>query len=334
MIKINSRITVITVFSSIIIMLLVGITSIITSMYVINKEATANLMLLAQNKVYILEDTFRKIEISTEDLADYVETTFSIETLNKYGINYLKDYTESMIPLVKNFTVNTGKVKACYLNFDPEIVKSNKMYEVWVYDKTESGKSFDVITTEPKSTLYPVDKPELDWFYKPKVTGKPTWSDSFTEEIVYASMISYTKPVYVQGKFIGVAGMDISVEKLKNIILDLKVYETGYAFLLDKNFDMVIHKKYKINEKLEKINNSLFKSLKKQSAKHKTGIINYHHDNIDKVACYKKLNNGLIFAITVPKAEILRQKFNLQILITSITLLNIILAVLIMINKE
>ena len=332
--KINHRITLITVFSSIIIMILVGLTSIIASMSVINKEASVNLLLLTQNKAHMFENEFRQIEVSVEDLADYAEVSFSSEKLNKYGINYIKDYTESLIPLVKNFVMNTDKVMGCYFNFDPKIIKSNTVYETWVYDKYETGKNFDIIMTEPISNYYPVDKPELEWFYQPKKLGKPMWTNVYSDQDLLVPMISYIRPVYIKNKFIGTAGMDMSIEKIKKTILDLKVYDTGYAFLLDKNLNTVVHKKYKIGTKLEWINKTLFNYLKINVIKKPTGLISYHYDGIDKVACYKKLDNGLIFLITVPKAEILRQKLNLQILIIGITLLSIILAILIMMNKK
>jgi len=334
LIKINHKIMVITIFSSILITLLVGLTSIITSMYVINKEASANLILLTQNKASIIEDAFRKIEISTNDLADYVEVSFSPQNFDKYGINYLKDYTELLVPIVKKFIVNTDKAMGCYFNFDPEIVKSNTVYETWVYDKIEIGEKFDIVMTEPVSNYYPVDKPELEWFYKPKMLGKSVWTNIYSDQTLFVLMISYIKPVYIKNKFIGIVGMDMSIEKLEKMIMSLQVYDTGYAFLLDKNFNIVVHKKYKTNKKLEEISKTLFNSLKINSIKKPMGLINYHYDGIDKVACYKKLNNGLIFVIAVPKSEMLRQKLNLQILLSGITLLSLILAALIMINKD
>jgi len=334
LIKINYKIMVITVFSSILITLLVGLASIIVSMYVINKEASANLMLLTQNKAYIIEDAFRKIEVSTDDLANYVEISFSSENFDKYRINYLKNYTELLVPVVKKFIVNTDKAMGCYFNFDPNIVKSNTVYEAWVYDKTETGEKFDIVMTEPISNYYPIDKPELEWFYKPKMLGKPVWTDIYSDQTLFVLMISYIKPIYVKDKFIGIVGMDMSIEKLEKMIMDLKVYDTGYAFLLDKNFNIVVHKKYKINKKLEEINKTLFDALKINSIKKPMGLINYHYEGIDKVACYKKLNNGLIFVIAVPKSEMLRQKLNLQILLSGITLLSLILAALIMVNKK
>jgi len=333
-IKKNHKIAVITIFSSIIIILLVGIASIITSMYVINKEASANLLLLVQNKKAILEDSFKQTEIATDDLANYIEISFSPKEFNKHGINYLKDYTESIIPVVKNCMIYTDKAMSCYFSFDPTIVKSDEVYETWVYSKNEIGEDIKIATIEPFSDYYPVDKPELEWYYKPKALGKPVWTDVYSDLDLSVPMISYVRPVYVENKFIGAAGMDMSIKKLDAIIKKIKVYETGYAFLLDKNLNFIVHKQYKIHENLEKINSELFKSLKNNCKKKTTGIINYRHKNIEKVACYKKLNNGLIFVIVVPKAEILRQKFNLQVLMAGITLLSLILAILIISNKE
>jgi len=48
------------------------------------------------------------------------------------------------------------------------------------------------------------------------------------------SMISYIIPYYYKGVTVGIIGMDISMDLLKESVSQVSVYETGRAFLIDK----------------------------------------------------------------------------------------------------
>jgi len=332
--KNNNKISIITVFSTIMITILIGAASIFASMYIINGETSENLILLTNNKASFLEKTFKIAEITTTEITNYIEDSFSSEKLEKYGAKYLTDYTHAYVPMMENILKNTDKVKGIYFNFAPEIVKSNTVYEVWVYDKKESRKNFDIVLTEPVSNYFPEDKADLQWYYKPKNTGRPVWTEVYYDQTLDVPMISYIRPVYSNKKFIGTVGMDMSIQRLREMIFRLKIYQSGYAFLLSKDLKAVVHKDLHVSETLAKINKPLYLGLKSSLIKHDKGILIYEEDDIQNVACYKKLNNGLIFVITVPKAEMLRQKFNIQILLGGISLLSMVMAFLIIINKD
>jgi len=330
----NNKIAIITVFSAILITILVGAASIFASMYIINRETSENLILLTNNKASFLETAFKTTEITTIEVANYIEDSFSSEKLGKYGATYVKDYTYAYIPMIKNILKNTDKIKGFYFNFAPDLVRGDTVYEVWVYDKNETGKNFDIVLTEPVANYFPETRPDLQWYYKPKKAGRAVWTDVYYDQTLDVPMISYIKPIYSNKKFIGTVGMDMSIEKLKEMIFGLKLYRSGYAFLLNKDLKSIAHKDLKVNESLESISKPLYLELKENLIKHDKGTLIYKKNDIQNVACYKKLNNGLIFVITVPKAEMLRQKFNIQILLGGISLLSMVMAFLIIINKD
>ena len=47
------------------------------------------------------------------------------------------------------------------------------------------------------------------------------------------TVISYAAPIYFGSTFVGVLGMDMDVSMLTDRIKNIKVYDSGYAFLLD-----------------------------------------------------------------------------------------------------
>lgn len=72
-----------------------------------------------------------------------------------------------------------------------------------------------------------------DWYKLPKEKGNALWTEPYSYPGAgEVTMITYSYPFFWDKKFIGVAEVDISLDKLKVDIDKLKVLETGYGFML------------------------------------------------------------------------------------------------------
>lgn len=87
-------------------------------------------------------------------------------------------------------------------------------------------------------------------YYKIKISGKETITDpyfySYTkqkiDEILETSIVS---PIIKNGHFVGIAGMDVSLEHFKKIIDTIKPFENSNAFLIANNGSFVAHQNRK-----------------------------------------------------------------------------------------
>ena len=96
---------------------------------------------------------------------------------------------------------------------------------------------------------------QMDWYMIPKELHHAMWSEPYFDEgggnII---MSTYSVPIYklVEGKkrFIGIATADLSLDWLDDIVSSIKMYETGYAFLVSKNGTIITHpnNKFIMNE--------------------------------------------------------------------------------------
>ncbi|MCX8021500.1 MAG: SpoIIE family protein phosphatase [Syntrophorhabdaceae bacterium] len=93
-----------------------------------------------------------------------------------------------------------------------------------------------------------------DWYQIPKEIGRPEWTEPYFGIGGNVLMCSYSVPFYKKmgDKRIhaGVVVVDISIEKLVEIVSSLKILNTGYGFLISKNGTFVTHpiKEYIMNE--------------------------------------------------------------------------------------
>lgn len=121
---------------------------------------------------------------------------------------------------------------------DPEgIEEDSRLPEVYSCRDGEGGTNL-MVGLEPHLGL--------DWYQIPKELGRPVWSEPYYDEgggeII---MSTYTVPLYRviggERKFCGVVAADISLSWLHDVLSRVKVYETGYAFLLSRNGVYITH---------------------------------------------------------------------------------------------
>lgn len=88
----------------------------------------------------------------------------------------------------------------------------------------------------------------LDWFQIPKLVGLSLWGEPYYDEggggII---MATYSVPFYRMEdgdrRFTGVVTADISLDKLREFVSAIKIYQSGYGFLISQNGTFITHPK-------------------------------------------------------------------------------------------
>lgn len=81
-----------------------------------------------------------------------------------------------------------------------------------------------------------------DWFQIPRLTGRPYWSDPwYDKEGAKTIVCSYSVPLTRKGKAQGIIRVDLPLENLRRIIVNLRVKESGRAFLVSGNGMIMAH---------------------------------------------------------------------------------------------
>jgi methyl-accepting chemotaxis protein len=82
-----------------------------------------------------------------------------------------------------------------------------------------------------------------DYYLIAKRTGRDAWLEPYVypvagREILITSLVS---PIVVDGKFIGIAGIDFDLKTLTDLVGEIHPFETGYAILLSDTDILVAH---------------------------------------------------------------------------------------------
>ncbi|MBI5820599.1 MAG: SpoIIE family protein phosphatase [Verrucomicrobia bacterium] len=85
-----------------------------------------------------------------------------------------------------------------------------------------------------------------DWYLIPRELGKAIWTDPYYDEGGGETMMcTYSVPLFRESNgqrvFVGVVTADVQLEHLVEIVSSIKLYKTGYAFLLSQNGQFICH---------------------------------------------------------------------------------------------
>ncbi|AXH09650.1 Cache sensor-containing MCP-domain signal transduction protein [Malaciobacter halophilus] len=206
-------------------------------------------------------------ETAQDDAEQYV-----VEVASKYALEVQQDITNSLtvtrmlaskfeqalqneVRLHKKETIEFFK---SILDHNPQIlgiwfkIKNKGQFfdtvpensDIEGYDKTGQFNPF-VVRSEGSYKIQTgsVYSEQTEWIGGPKRTGK----DYITKPYLYpvngveVLMTTLAVPMYFKGEFVGTIGVDITLDTFADMTKRIKVYESGYTFILDHNGIMLGH---------------------------------------------------------------------------------------------
>ncbi len=177
--------------------------------------------------------------------------------------------------------------------------------DVWYADLHNSGS----VTRQEEFGLefYTDPTPEKDWYFKAKDSRKPYWTDPYRGNVYFDNhliYVSHTAPIFVDGRFIGVAGADYYFDELKNYISNIKLYDTGYAVLFNDKMEALIHPTLEEGVSLHDIEGGKYSDLADGMFEAKSVLEYKWIDGTYKMVASKKLLNNWIIAVAPQKEEV------------------------------
>ena len=143
------------------------------------------------------------------------------------------------------------------------------------------------------------DARKRPWYMKAIELNKSSVSEPYTDVVTGKLIISVVTPLIVNDKTVGVVGSDIFLDTVVDTILNLKIHESGFAYLLDKKNKILIHKNKELLNKqsiafksFEKSKDSDFNILEVEGVKK---IISYSKISLTDWYLVIELDNDAVF---------------------------------------
>ncbi len=148
-----------------------------------------------------------------------------------------EEYLGRMEYMLLGTADSTRAAVAAYLYFNPEIISADRdIFYSKISHNEELAKQNAGDFSEAVS-----GRGNLDRYYKTAADGEAIWLAPYYDEKIEEQVISYMMPLYQNEILIGIVGMDILFEDVVQKIDSMPIYDTGFAYMLDRNHNVIYH---------------------------------------------------------------------------------------------
>ena len=195
----------------------------------IEKSARENAVFLADNTIKKIEEVIKPAEMIPNNLSWMLESG-SIPR-------------DSIMPFLTKLVRNNPIIYASAIAFEPGLFAPDvAAFAPYAYRHSDRVETLNLWSPDYNYFL-------MDWYQIPATLKESYWSEPYYDEGGADAMLStYSVPFYVNKRgervFGGIITIDISLEWLTEIVRSVKIFETGYAFLISRTGVYVTHPDY------------------------------------------------------------------------------------------
>lgn len=247
--------------------------------------------------------TMIQIQSTVDVLAD--QCLHEIDDFSKFKTDakYVEDYTKRISNMIETSAEHTKGALTCYIRYNPEFTDPTSGIFL-TRDNTESD--FTSVTPTDFSVYEPTDLEHVGWYYIPVNNGAPLWMDPYMNQNVNVYMISYVVPLFIDGTSVGIIGMDIDFTELQKEIADIRLFDTGYAYLLSAGNSILYHPELEVGTLPADDKKYGMKEIGKlvEDAEKAGETTRLSSDGNVFYACYYQLENGMKLGGFVDRTEV------------------------------
>ena len=158
------------------------------------------------------------------------------------------DYREKYLSQMKNnfqfIAVGIDGSISYYLRLKPEIAGTKGGFSMQREEARWEGALSPFVEREPidLAPYDPDDAQKVGWYYIPMKSKSATWIEPYVDAITHFYVISYVAPIFLNGEFIGVVGMDIDFNFIIQELRRMSIYDYGYVYIMDRNNTVLYHR--------------------------------------------------------------------------------------------
>ena len=286
--SIRTKIAAVTIGAVIITMMIAAAFGVVAIRSTGVSSAERMLLLLCEAGQKNLDASLLDVEQNVQTLSAYVAAD-----LDGLDDRALQAHLDRVSDFFRKVLYKTNGVMTYYYRIDPAV--SSEVKGFWFVHTDGEGFEPHEVTD---ITLYDTeDTSRLVWFTVPKATGKSIWLPPYITDNLDARVISYNTPVYLGDRFVGVIGIELDYTFLAELVDNITLYESGYAFINDAEGNLVYHPHMDVAsmETLPAIPEGIVSEAP---------IARYRYEGTEKMAVSLPLCNGDRLNVSVPVKEL------------------------------
>ncbi|MGN0131233.1 MAG: methyl-accepting chemotaxis protein [Lachnospiraceae bacterium] len=324
--SIKAKITAAIVVCSLISAIIISLMSISDSRNMSNTQAEKELALSCENTSTEINALISRVEQSVDTLSDIAMDQMDFSQFQNND-PYVTEYTDHLLSDFLKFSEHTDGAICSYIRYNPDF--TNPTSGIFL-TRSDTKSDFESVTPTDFSMYDKDDLAHVGWYYIPVANKAPIWMDPYLNENINVYMISYVVPLYENGTSVGILGMDIDFSQITDYADQASAFESGYAFILNSEGNVLYHKDIEVGTDLAEYNNGELASVKDFVANpDNQGLtFEYSYNGTDKYLAFAELDNGMKLVLTAPLKEIKADADTLSAKILGFLLFGIVISVI------
>lgn len=309
--KIRTSITVAIILSVIVATLPIGAVTLMISSKVISAESNDKIEAIAKEYRNNMDISFEKYESIVNGIAQYVDSSYDGSRIleKEYDREYVNGLSKYLSEVSSEYK---EEVLSVYAYVNPKDIKE------LIGAKYIEGEYVDN-NTEENYMLYFCNEAEWQWYRKTERNKCPTWIKPYYDSVSGKVCMTYAYPLFQDDKLVAMIGIDVSFDKFSDLVEQLKVYDSGYASLVDADQMFIVDKSHDVNENLESAGYvELAESIKNADS----GIIKMEKEYIS----FANLETGFTVIVHAPVSEVMESSNTVILITLAITIIVCVLA--------
>lgn len=304
-----------------IVSILVGCINGVLSYKTLGKEAEDKMSAMSNQYANQMNLHYRGIQEIVSGMTSYFESSYDYSQFNK--VDYNNAFMDGMYKYISviQSTITDMDVLRLYAYVNPTNVGT------LCTAISEKGERVNINPEEEyKSWSLRNNNNKWNFYNETLKNNKATWLDPYMDEELGQEVISYTQPVYVNKKVVGVVGLIISFEDFKQLVTLIKPYENGYAFLIDSYQRYIVHNTY---TKENKLKDTGFEELSELMSIESQGLKKMSVDGEPSYVVYSKLANGYCLVLVSPESDVMSNVKDMIIMSFLLILICVLICIII-----
>jgi len=206
------------------------------------------------NSFYVVENSLKSLQNEQENFFEQIDN-LKVSNNEKYkfaenGIYYnTNNETDSSVIVSKNTSITSELIeeikKTKYLEKNLKSNVENNQIVVAGYFNSRHNYSRYYPFNNNAYNNFPadLDMQNYNFYYKADIKHNPekkiVWTNVYLDPVGKGWMISAIAPIYKSDVLQGVVGLDVTVDKIIDNFLTLKIPYKGESFLIDKDLEII-----------------------------------------------------------------------------------------------
>lgn len=205
---------------------------------IILESTRENAIQLAGNLVGRIDQTLQPMEKIPQMLA----ATMEVGVFNP----------DSLMPVLEEILRRNQNIYGTCIAFQPYFLPGKGEYHMlYAYRESDEIKTM-ILGGEDYDYFY------MDWYQVPSMLKEPYWSEPYYDEGAgNILMATYSAPFYCirsgERQLAGIATVDIELDWLTDMVHEIKIFESGYAFMISRKGVAITHP-----DRTQIMNNSIY----------------------------------------------------------------------------